>query len=179
MDTCPQVMQLGDILKYLPLAVVDTIWSFQDTNLVEFHDAISYSYQGAIEILWVSEGSIPGQPDLPQHPRPPLLLPVPPKGEDAVSRYWPASSLCHCWDGCTAAMLSWHWYFPGGFLLCGKGRQSSFWVFSMSSPPMRSSFGKRRCRRWHDRHVKIRVHSKRCIRHTVILGLLNIGHLKC
>ena len=174
-------MQLGDNLKHLPFVVVDAMWSFQEANLVEFHSAISHSDQGAIEILWMSEGSIPGQPDLARRMRPPFPRPVSPKEAEAVSQLWPVWWPCHCWDWWTAATLGWHWHFPGEKICCfvEKEGRAHFESFPCPLPPMRGGFGKRRCRRWDDGHIKIRVDSKGHNRHTVLLGLLNIGHLKC
>lgn len=87
-------MQLGDILNYLPLVVVDTMCSFHETSLAEFHSAILCSHQGAIEMLWVSKRIHPWPADLVWCRRPPFPWAIPPKGTDILSQCWPVSWPC-------------------------------------------------------------------------------------
>lgn len=87
-------MQLDDILNYLPFVVVDTMCSFQETNLAEFHDAILCSHQEAIEVFGVSKRIHLWPADLAWCRRPPFPWAIPPNRADILSQRWPVSWLC-------------------------------------------------------------------------------------
>lgn len=126
LGTCPGVVQLGGILKYLPFMMVDTRCRSHETDLVGIHNTISCSDQGDIEILWVNDGSIPACLIL-HSVVSPFPWSVAPKGADTVSPPWLGSWPCTAGTDAHShpslvLTLSWR----KDLLPSGKGGQTSF-----------------------------------------------------